>query len=382
MSSAHEPYHIRLRKYCRFLFKQVSIYYKRNWWHKLIIIFVLLILIIFIAMASIGEWYISSQSDIPLTYGVSFIPDYASSLGLNPKQTMLALLNIGVRQFRLTSYWSDIEPVKNQFNYSELDWEMSLANQYKAKVILTVGLRQPRWPECHPPAWVNTSAPMSTWEPQLLSFMRNVINRYKNNPALEAWQLENEYFLKGFGTCTNFSRSRLNSEFNLLKKLDPTHPVIIGRSNNALGIPLGSPTPDFYGISIYKRVWDAAVTHRYLEYPYPGWFYAFLAGLQQIHQGKNMIIDELQGEAWPPNGKSITQTSLAEQNKSLSATRLQNRFNFGKSTGMKDIILWGAEYWYYRKEILHDPSLWNVAANEFKNNHYHSGVYLLSHPNL
>jgi hypothetical protein len=32
---------------------------------------------------------------------------------------------------------------------------------------------------------------------------------------------------------------------------------------------------------------------------------------------------------------------------------------------MRTIELWGGEYWYYRKVILHDPSLWNVAKEEF-----------------
>ena len=79
-----------------------------------------------------------------------------------------------------------------------------------------------------------------------------------------------------------------------------------------------------------------------------------------------VIVGELQAEAWPPNGQSIPETSLVEQNKSLDASRLKDRFNYGKATGMKNIILWGGEYWYYREKILNDPSLWNVAKEEYK----------------
>ncbi len=77
------------------------------------------------------------------------------------------------------------------------------------------------------------------------------------------------------------------------------------------------------------------------------------------------MIGELQAEAWPPGGKTIQQTSLAEQNKSLNAQRLKDRFQYGRATGMREIYLWGAEYWYYRMVKLHDPSLWNVARQEF-----------------
>ncbi|MCL4357738.1 beta-galactosidase [Patescibacteria group bacterium] len=357
-------------------------YWRGDWVHKTVSVIIIVVLIITLLIAGIGEWYVSTQSSIPLTYGVSFIPDYAESLGVNPKAAYAALLNIGVRQFRLTSYWSDIEPTKGSYNFSQLDWEFAMANAAHAKIILTVGLRQPRWPECHPPAWVNTAAPLSSWEPELLSFMKAVINRYKNNPALEAWQLENEYFLKGFGDCNNFSRSRLINEYNLLKQLDPHHPIILGRSNNAIGFPINKPTPSIYAISVYKRVWDANVTHRYLEYPYPAWFYSFLAGVQEIYQHKNMIIAEMQAEPWTPDGKTIPEVSLAVQNESLNASRLKNRFSFSKATGMKDVIMWGAEYWYYRKVVLHDPSVWNVAKAEFKKNAGHDGEYLFHHLNL
>lgn len=369
-----------LKKFLRSIGNWPINYWRGSWWHKPLIVLAILLVVSIIGMWCIGEWYIYTMRDKPMTYGVTFIPDYAQSLGVNPQQTMQALLNIGVRQFRLTSYWSDIQPSAGQYDFSQLDWEFKLANEYHAKIILTVGLRQPRWPECHPPSWINTAKPMATWEPQLLAFMTQVINRYKHNPALEAWQLENEYFLKGFGQCNNYSRQRLITEYNLLAKLDPQHTIILGRSNNAIGIPIGKPTPDMYSISVYKRVWDANVTHRYFEYPYPAWFYAFLAGLQEIYQGKNMIIAELQAEAWAPDNKTLTQISLSQQDKSLNATRLKHRFSFGKATGMKDAIMWGAEYWYYRKVVLHDPSLWNVAKKEFSANDYHNGAYLFRQP--
>lgn len=339
-------------------------YWRKSIWNKIKMSIVILLLVVLGIMYGIARWYIYTESSIPLKLGVSFSPDYAESLGLNPQTTMKALLGIGVRQFRINSYWNDIEPSPGQYNFNDLDWEFQYANQYHAKIILVLGLRQPRWPECHMPTWAD-SEPQSVWQPQLETAMTKVIERYKNNPALEDYQLENEYFLKGFGICTNFSRSRLISEYNLVKKLDPAHPVIVGRSNNALGFPIGQPQPDEFSISVYKRVWDASVTHRYIEYPYPAWFYAFLAGVQKIFLHKDMMIGEMQAEAWLPTGQTMQNSTLAEQNKSLNATRLTGRFKYAEATGMRSIDMWGAEYWYYRLTIRHDPSLWNVAKSEF-----------------
>lgn len=339
---------------------------KKTWLRRLVIGLVVLVVAFTAAMYGIAEWYIHSERAKPLEQGVSFIPDYAESLGLDPQATMDALTGIGVRHFRLVSYWSDMEPSPGKYDFSQLDWEFKKAEAAHAKVILVVGLRQPRWPECHSPSWVDTGQPESAWQPQLEAFMKKVVERYKGSPSLESWQLENEYFLKGFGRCINFSRQRLISEYDLVRSADPSHPIIVGRSNNSLGIPLGQPQPDLFSVSVYKRVWDGNFSHRYLEYPQPAWFYGFLAGTQKIFLHKDMMIGELQAEAWPPAGKTIQQTSLAEQNKSLDAKRLKDRFQYGRATGMRQIYLWGGEYWYYRLVKLQDPSLWNVAKQEFK----------------
>lgn len=357
----------KLRQIPGTIFAAFKAYWRKNWWHKLLVCLSILVLLSIGTMYGIARWYIASNSSKPLVMGTSFIPAYAESLGLNPEQTLDAILNdLNVKHLRLVSYWDQLEPAKGQYDYSSLDWQFKKAEAKGAKISLSIGLRQPRWPECHMPGWAAAQS-TSEWQPELANFIAQTVNRYKNSPALDSYQLENEYFLKGFGICTNFDRNRLISEANLVKKLDPAHRLIIARSNNALGTPLGQPTPDEFGVSIYKRVWDAYLTHRYLEYPFPAWFYGFLAGTSKIIKGHDTIIHELQAEAWPPHGQSITETPLAEQNKSFNAERFKDRVQYGKATGMREIYLWGSEYWYYRLHVEHDPSLWNIARNTFGN---------------
>jgi hypothetical protein len=341
-------------------------YWRRGFWQKLVTIVGLLIVLSTCGMYGIARWYIASQASKPLVIGTSFIPAYAESFGLDAKDTMDALLNdAGIRHFRLVSYWDQMEPEQGKYDFSLLDWQFQKAEAKGAKVTLSLGLRQPRWPECHMPGWA-ANEPVSIWQPQLEQYMAQVVNRYKNSPSLDSYQVENEFFLKGFGICTNFDRNRLVSEYNLVKKLDSKHKVIIARSNNALGWPVGQPMPDEFGISIYKRVWDAGVTHRYLEYPFPAWFYGFVGGWEKLMTGRDLMIHELQAETWPPNFQRIQDTSLAEQNKSFNADLFTKRVKFGEGTGMREIYLWGSEYWYYRKVKLGDPSLWNVGVQTFK----------------
>lgn len=315
-------------------------------------------------MYAIGNWYIWAERNKPLTLGASFVPSYAISLGLDPHQTLLAMLDdLRIRHLRLVSHWSDLEPEPGVYNFSELDWEFQEADAHQAKVTLAIGLRQPRWPECHMPSWA-MNEPESVWQPQLKQFISIVVDRYKNNTALESYQLENEYFLRIFGTCTNYSRQRLIDEAALVHHLDSHHTLIISRSENDIGWPIGKPTPDEFGISVYQRVWTPVIG-RYIQYPYPAWYYAFLAGIEKIWSGRDMVIHELQAEPWPPRGEPLSGTSLTEQNKSFNATRLKQTIAFSKATGMKTIDLWGAEYWYYRKVKLHDSSVWDTAKQEY-----------------
>jgi len=340
-------------------------YWRGCWWHKLVAVGVVFAALCVSTMYGIAVWYQHSQKGKATTLGVTFIADYATYLGLDAHQNYTAILDdLHVKHLRLVSYWSDIEPVQGTYDFSELDWEMDQARAHNATVSLSIGLRQPRWPECHAPAWVDTNKDSSTWEPQLNAYITAVVNRYKNNPALQSYQLENEYYLNAFGECNNFSRARLGSELALVHSIDPTRPVIMSRSNNYAGFSLRQPLPDIVGISIYRHVWSGPI-RRYLTYPFPSWYYAFLAGAEQILTGKPSVVHELQAEPWPPNGQGILNTSLHEQDRTFDAQTLQSTAKFGRQTGVKNIDLWGAEYWYYRMVTLHDPSVWNAAKQIF-----------------
>ncbi len=311
----------------------------------------------------VARWYQRTQLDKPFSLGVTYISDYAGSFGLDARETLTAILDdLGVRQLRLVSYWDVIEREKGTYDFSDLDWQMRAAEKHGAKVSLAIGLRQPRWPECHAPTWVDTRQPREQWQPALEDFMTAVVNRYKTSPSLETYQLENEFYNAVFGDCHNAERERLADELDLVHRLDSKHPVIISRSNNTPTLMLKPPVTDLNAFTLYRKVWDATITKRYFTYPMPPWHYSAIAGWQKILGGQDSIIHELQAEPWPPSGQGgIKGISLAEQNETLNAERLRENVEFAKDTGMRHIDLWGAEYWYYRKVKLQDASVWNEA---------------------
>ena len=339
---------------------------RSKWGKRFAVLIILIVSIPSLTMYGLSRWYVSTQRDVPLTFGATFVPNYAKYFELDPQEVFDAMINdLGLERLRLVSYWKDIERVEGTYDFSELDWQFRKAEQAGVEVSLAIGLRQPRWPECHGPEWA-MAKPMEEWSKDLKTFMGAVIERYKTSPALKEYQLENEFFLSVFGECPDFTRERLIDEYEFVKALDPTHPVIISRSNNAVGIPINEPTPDKYAVTVYKRVWDKTLTKRYFEYPFPAWFYGGLAGASKLVQNKDLFVHELQTEAWLPEGMSMKTAPIDELYKSLSPERLEKRIDYGVATGMRTIDLWGVEWWYYMKTERNAPELWNTAKDKLE----------------
>lgn len=341
-------------------------WWHKNFWNKIVAVLCAVVLLGIGGMYGLAQWYIQKHKSQPLRLGATFIPDYARRLEVDPEDTLDAIINdLGVKRLRLVSYWENGEPNPGQYDFSFLDWQMDKAKAAGVKVALAIGLRQPRWPECHMPWW-SQKMPKSDWEPRLKKYIGEVVNRYKDHPNLVEYQLENEYFLKAFGICPDFSRDRLVDEYNLVKSLDSNTKLVVSMSNNAIGTPIGEPTPDEWAISVYKRVWDKNVTKRYFEYPIPAWYYAFRAGWTELTRGHNSFIHELQAEAWAADGYDIRTAPVDELYKSLNPKRLRDRFEYGRATGMRTIDLWGVEWWYQMKTKRNAPELWNAAREEFR----------------
>ena len=117
------------------------------------IFFVVLILFLFgIFLFSRGHIYKQSE----LEYGVTFSQKQAQNLGLEWRQVYLSIFDdLGVKKVRLPAYWDEIERQEGSFFWEDLDWQLSEAEKRNVEIVLAVGARLPRWPECHFPSWTN-----------------------------------------------------------------------------------------------------------------------------------------------------------------------------------------------------------------------------------
>lgn len=296
-------------------------------------------------------------------YGVSFSEKRASELNTDWRANYTALLDdLHIRSFRLMSYWDIHERERGKLNFSSLDWQMDQAAKHGATVSMSIGLRQPRWPECHQPAWASQLSG-NAYKQALYAYIKIVVQRYQHHPALLSWQLENESMNDWFGMCGRADRSRLIEEFRLVKSLSDK-PVWMSLSDQH-GLPIGQPWPDKFGFSVYRVVWSENTWpyRGYLTYPTPIWYHRLRATVIQAYTGRDIFIHELQLEPWGP--RDFKDMTIREQDVSMSTAQIAENLHFAREIGSPDIYTWGSEWWYWRKVTLHDPSVWETVRKEF-----------------
>ncbi|NIT03663.1 cellulase family glycosylhydrolase [Candidatus Saccharibacteria bacterium] len=297
-----------------------------------------------------------------IAWGVSFDPYYAEGLGLDWRETYLSLLDeVGVDHLRLVAFWNAVEPRDDEFDFERLDFQIQEAERRGAKVILAVGRRLPRWPECHIPEWALTMTDKEQQE-EVLELVLQIVNRYKDSPALEFWQLENEQFVWFFGECPGPSAPLVKREIELIRELDPDHQFVLTESGELSTWFRVTGRGDYIGISMYRIIYDGNYTKLYLSYRpfFPQWYYRIKANFYKgIGRVKEVFISELQGEPW--GHKPLTEMTLEEQYRTLSPGQFRYNLDFARSTGFDRIYLWGAEWWFYAKEKLGIPDFLDTA---------------------
>lgn len=318
------------------------------------------VFLIFLAIVTVGSIiYNQTHKNEPYKWGVSFSIKQARDIGIDWRAAYTATLDdLNMKSVRLMSYWDEIEKSPGQYDFSDLDWMFDQAAKRKITVTLAIGLRQPRWPECHPPTWAKEGMDKHDYT-ALYDFITTTVNRYKTHKNLISYQLENEAMLKAFGGCTDYNLQRIEAELAMVKSLDTKTPVYMSLDGQ-WGLPWRGPVPDGYAYSLYRRNWVKEIGI-YFDYPLlPSW-YSGRAEIIRWYTGRPVIIHELQLEPWGP--AQPWEISVSEQDITMSPARIHEVMQYARDTQIKEIYTWGSEWWYWRK-INGDPNVWNAVKKE------------------
>jgi len=315
---------------------------------------VLIVLLFLIMLLSIGRIYSSSE----IEYGITFSQKQAIDLGLDWKKTYTEILDdLLARKIRLSAYWDEIETTNGSFDYEDLDWQIEEAAKRNAEIILAVGGRLPRWPECHLPEWTNNLTKEER-EKETLIYIQKTIKRYKDNKNVVAWQVENEPFLSQFGICPELDSDFLDKEISLVKKID-NRPIIITDSGELSAWIPAAKRADVFGTTMYRDTYSEHLK-MYIHYPIDPGFFRFKKNIAKLFsKPSDWIVIELQGEPWGP--EPFQYLSQEERDKTMDLQKFKDMIQFSSQTGFREFYFWGAEWWYWEKTVNNNSSIWNEA---------------------
>lgn len=300
-----------------------------------------------------------------VTYGASFNTPYAHELGLPWLEVYTALLDdLQVRHLRLAAHWPMVEPEQGRWDFDELDTQVRMAEERGATIILGVGKRLPRWPECHVPDW----AQQASWSEQkelLRIYLRTVVERYKDSPAIEYWQVENEPFLEVYAQeqCGTLDTAFLDEEIALVRSLDPTHPILVTDSGN-LGTWYGAyRRGDLFGTSVYVHLYNPITGPLRTILP-PATYRVKRALMRTFFGEKPSLLIELSLEPWLQT--PIVTTPLDTQLERMSMEYVDEVITYARDTHFDTQYLWGVEWWYWLKTTQNKPEYWEKARTLYR----------------
>lgn len=324
---------------------------------------------LFLILATVAFLFYEIYDPKPTThidYGVTFSPQYASSLGLTWEKVYLATLDdLKVNNFRLVAYWEEIEKNEGEYSFTDLDWMLGEAQKRNVNVILAIGKKVPRWPECHVPDFFkNKSEPEQ--ERALLKLLEMEINHFKKFENIKMWEVENEPYFP-YGECKYPRWEFLKSEVALVRSLD-NRPILIQDSGEG-GLWFRTyALADYLGISMYRRIWYdfwGVLLGKFVffTYPLPEWSYPLKAKLFGVPLNKVKVL-ELQAEPWGDG--AVNNLSRETKDKTLSRDKFLETISYAQKTGIDTFYFWGVEWWYWEKYSNNEPFFWDVSKAFWK----------------
>ena len=314
----------------------------------------------------------------PVQVGISFSPQRAAYLGLDYRSAFKRLEAMHFRVIRLSTYWDQVD----REGYDQLDWLMSEARKSHQPIALTVGMKALGWPEFFIPASAvpvgglhqgQDVATDSAFREAALSFVDATVDRYRDNPLLVAWQVENEPFNRAGPQRLWIDAEFLRDEIASVRALDGHHrPVIVNAFSHFnlvfdqasarqgfdfrqwLGFDADSAERDglsvlgrgdVLGLDVYTAIGYQFLGSDHMSHADGDWPDRLARVRDLAHkQGKLAWITEAQAEPWESSDLNYANP------KSTSPSAIRGIFANLKDAGFTTVLFWGSEYWLWRAD--------------------------------
>ncbi|MBI4049362.1 MAG: beta-galactosidase [Candidatus Doudnabacteria bacterium] len=317
------------------------------------------IVIVIAIVLGVTYFYLQFQPSQNPQFGLSFSVPYVQHLGFDWKTAYLDMLNdLRPQKLRLMAYWDMVEPQQDKFDFQIMDEMLIEAGKRKIEVILVLGRKQPRWPECHEPKWVKQLSSEALRNQRQLAMVEAAVQHFRQFDAIKVWQVENEPLFEFGYECPRLDKKLVEQEIRIVKNLD-SRPVMVTDSGEkgswSATVKLGG---GIFGSTMYRTVYQNRLG--YYQYPLPPAFFRIKAGwLTKFSQIKKIIGVELQAEPWFTSG--VNETELQTQFRLMNPKIFERNVNFAKKVGFEENYLWGVEWWYWLAKEKGDWGMWQAA---------------------
>lgn len=278
---------------------------------------------------------------------ITFSPRQLKYLWLDVDDALQTALGFGFAHLRIGTYWSEVETVSGQYDFSKLQELLETCEKVQQSVVLTVSVKAPRWPEFYWPDSISKHG-FKNQETQrkILNFVQHTVSELSKFSCITHWQIENEPFDPSGPENAVIPRDFLQKEVELVQRLDQ-RPIVLTLWGNTLSsrknLPQLEQLSDIIGIDLYYRQFMTQILGK-----------SFYSGPQDSDQKIRQIIaqspkpiwiTELQAEPWEKDQAGY----FGKNPGSMSPEILQKNLERAVKLGVAEIFLWGFEYWVYRK---------------------------------
>jgi hypothetical protein len=296
--------------------------------------------------------------------GVTFSPRFARYLGLDPQAVFADMLErLGVRHVRLPLYWDEIEPTPDNYDFSDLDFYLEQSRVDGASILMSVGYKQPRWPECFAPAWA-VDLPPEELQRRILRLVEAEVVYARDSQRIAMWQAENEPFVP-YGECPG--RAALTSEFlsreiSLIHRLDARPVILTDSGEGSTWLRALQLSNAEFGLSLYRDI--PIPPFGVWHYPLPAWSYAAKDRLARTIVGNSgtTVVTELQAEAWFEQGGLLEIHHDVHKREFPPERVIVENLEYARRTHFPRIYLWGVEWWYWMSSRGHPEYLETARA--------------------
>ena len=328
----------------------------------------------------------------PVRIGTTFSTKQCFYLRVHAKDTLKEILKAKVDLVRLSAYWDELEPREDAYDFSSLDWQIAEAASKQIPIVLTVGMKAPRWPEYFIPAWIlrRLRVPKGSdvsrnvyLRQRTLRFIEVVVRRYRDEKMIRYWQVENEPLDRVGPGFWWIGPAFVKQEVELVRRLDAMRrPVILTTVTypnpmlrNFMYLFMRHDTidealrlGDILGVNVYPVVGHRWLVKKSYYWTTPEERKQYLAGLlkRARRARKPVWVTELQAEPWEPNLLVYTEQ---EPPPTGDPAMLQPTIEELRPLGIEAVFLWGAEYWQFRKARYKDAAWWNEVRRLLRQEH-------------